>query len=205
MIKKCMLILLLCISPFIFIVGCGKDINKVDQGRVIEFDKDKRTVTFIRDVKADPGNPDYSHLPPLTYEMPKDSSEILGAEPKTGYRMKLDTKKSQVIIYDAAAKSFKAIDYRLIDQKEMVDKDSPLVFDQATKKEIQFPIINKDKKTITAYSPRQKIVSTFTVADEYFALPDKTWVAGDEVRVYYKEDGKALRFMNLGRTENLKH
>jgi len=204
MIKKCVLILLLCVSPLIFIAGCGKDFGKVDQGRVIEFDKDKRTVTFIRDVKADPGNPDYSHLPPLTYEMPKDLNEIVGAEPKAGYRMKLDTKKNQVIIYDAAAKNFKAIDYKLIKQQELVDKDNPLLLDQATKKEKQFPIVDKEKGTITTYSPRQKILATFTVPDEYFALPDKTWEAGDEVRVYYKEDGKALRFMNISRTETLK-
>ena len=204
MIKKCMLFLLLCLSPLIFIAGCNKDFGKVDQGRVIEFDKEKRTVTFIRDIKADPGNPDYSHLPPLTYEMPKDLNEILGAEPKAGYRMKLDTNKKQVIIYDAAAKNFKAIDYKLIEQKDLVDKDSPLVFDQVAKKEKQFPIVDMEKRTITIYSKRQKILSTFTVPDEYFTLPDKTWEAGDEVRVYYKEDGKALRFMNISKTDTLK-
>jgi hypothetical protein len=204
MIKKCILIVLLCVSPLVFIAGCNKDFGKVDQGRVIEYDKEKRIVTFIRDVKADPGNPDYSHLPPLTYEMPKDLNEIMGAEPKAGYRMKLDTKKSQVIIYDPAEKKFKAIDYKLIDQKELVEKDSPLVFDQATKKEKQFPIVDKEKRTITIYSKRLKILSTFTVSDEYFALPEKSWEAGDEVRVYYKEDGKSLRFMNISRTETLK-
>jgi hypothetical protein len=204
MIKKCMLIVLVFVCSLIFIAGCNKDFGKVDQGRVIEFDKEKRTVTFIRDVKADPGNPEYSHLPPLTYEMPKDINEILGAEPKAGYRMKLDTNKKQVIIYDAAAKNFKAIDYKLIEQKDLVDKDSPLVFDQVAKKEKQFPIVDMEKKTITIYSKRQKILSTFTVPDEYFALPDKAWEAGDEVRVYYKEDGKALRFMNISKTDTLK-
>jgi hypothetical protein len=204
MIKKCMLIVLVFVCSLIFIAGCNKDFGKVDQGRVIEFDKEKRTVTFIRDVKADPGNPDYSHLPPLTYEMPKDINEILGAEPKAGYRMKLDTNKKQVIIYDAAAKNFKAIDYKLIEQKDLVDKDSPLVFDQVAKKEKQFPIVDMEKRTITIYSKRQKILSTFTVPDEYFTLPDKVWEAGDEVRVYYKEDGKALRFMNISKTDTLK-
>jgi len=204
MIKKCVLLVLLCISPLIFIAGCNKDFGKVDQGRVIEFDKEKRTVTFIRDIKADPGNPDYSYLPPLTYEMPKDLNEILGAEPKAGYRMKLDTNKKQVIIYDAAAKNFKAIDYKLIEQKDLVEKDSPLVFDLVAKKEKQFPVVDMDKRTITIYSKRQKILSTFSVPDEYVALPDKTWEAGDEVRVYYKEDGKALRFMNISKTDTLK-
>jgi hypothetical protein len=86
----------------------------------------------------------------------------------------------------------------------LVDKDSPLVFDQVAKKEKQFPIVDMEKRSITIYSKRQKILSTFMVPDEYIALPDKTWEAGDEVRVYYKEDGKALRFMNISKTDTLK-
>ena len=30
---------------------------------------------------------------------------------------------------------------------------------------------------------------------------EKDWDAGDEVRVYYKEPGKSLRFMNVTRTD----
>ncbi len=201
MIRKCIVIAILCALPLLLISGCNKDLGKVDQGRVIEYDADKKIVTFIRDVKADPGNPEYTQLPPLTYEMPKDRNDISGAEPKAGYRMKLDTKKSQVIIYDPAAKKFTAIDYKLIDQKDFVEKDNPLVFDAVEKKAKQFPVIDKDKKTITLYSKRQKILTTFTVADEYFALPANVWEAGDEVRVQYKENGKALKFLNITRTD----
>ena len=193
---------MLCLCPLIFNAGCGKDVGKVDQGRVIEFDKEKRTVTFVRDVKADPGNPDYSHLPPLTYEMPKDTNEISGAEPMAGYRIKLDTKKRQVIIYDSVAKNFKTIDYKLIDQKDSVERDNPLVFDKVANKSRQFPIVDKGKKTITVYSRRQKILTTFSVPEDYFAMPDKTWDAGDEIRVYYKVDGKAMKFMNISRTDS---
>jgi hypothetical protein len=204
MIKKCILVAILCALPLLFVSGCSKELGKVDQGRVIEYDNDKKIVTFIRDVKADPGNPEYSLLPPLTYQMPKDRNEISGAEPQAGYRMKLDTKKSQVIIYEPSTKKFVVIDYKLIGQKDFVDKDDPLVFDKAGKKAKQFPIIDKDNKTITVYSKRQKILTTFTVADEYFSLPAKAWDAGDEVRVSYKEDGKALRFMNISRTDSSK-
>ncbi len=200
MIRKCIVIAILCALPLLLISGCNKDLGKVDQGRVIDYDADKKIVTFIRDVKADPGNPEYTQLPPLTYEMPKDRNDISGAEPKAGYRMKLDTKKSQVIIYDPAAKKFTAIDYKLIDQKDFVEKDNPLVFDAVEKKAKQFPVIDKDQKTITLYSKRQKILTTFTVADEYFALPANVWEAGDEVRVQYKENGKALKFLNITRT-----
>ena len=43
-------------------LGCGEQ-GKVEQGRVIGFDKAKETVTFIVDVKHDAANPDYSGAP----------------------------------------------------------------------------------------------------------------------------------------------
>ena len=58
-------------------------------------------------------------------------------------------------------------------------------------------MVDKDKKTITIYSGRQKILETISVPEEYLSLPPSTWDAGDEVRIYYKEEGKALRFMNI--------
>jgi len=176
-------------------LGCG-ELGKVDQGRVIAFDKDKETVTFIIDVKHDPANPDYSGAP-VTFALPKNPAER-GEDPKAGLRMKLDTKTREIIIYDAALQGFKKINYNLIDQKENVGKDSPLV---ASKK---FPMVDRNKKAITIYSGRQKILTTFSVPDEYLTLSENTWEAGDEVRVYYKEPGKCLRFMNITRTDIFK-
>jgi len=176
-------------------LGCG-ELGKVDQGRVIAFDKDKGTVTFIIDVKHDPANPDYSGAP-VSFALPKEPSDR-GEDPKAGLRMKLDTKTREIIIYDTAAQGFKKINYNLIDQKENVGKESPLV---AGKK---FPIVDRNKKAITIYSGRQKILTTFSVPDEYLTLSENTWEAGDEVRVYYKEPGKCLRFMNITRTDIFK-
>ncbi len=176
-------------------LGCG-ELGKVDQGRVIAFDKDKETVTFIIDVKHDPANPDYSGAP-VTFALPKEPSER-GEDPKAGLRMKLDTKTREIIIYDTAAQGFKKINYNLIDQKENVDKESPLVVGK------KFPIVDRNKKAITIYSGRQKILTTFSVPDEYLTLSENTWEAGDEVRVYYKEPGKCLRFMNITRTDIFK-
>ena len=119
MLKKYCGLTLLVILPLILAYGCG-ELGKVDQGRVIEFDKAKGTVTLIRDMKADPKSPDYSHLPPFVYEIPKDLNEM-GPEPKAGLRMKLDAKAKQIIIFDPASQNFKKIDYTLIDQKEGVD------------------------------------------------------------------------------------
>jgi hypothetical protein len=175
--------------------GCGEQ-GKVDQGRVIAFDKDKSTVTLINDVKHDAANPDYSGAP-VTFALPTDPAER-GEDPKPGLRMKLDTKTREIVIYDPAAKAMKKITYTLIDQKENVGKNSPLVVEK------KFPIVDKDKKAITVYSGRQKLLVTFSVPEEYMALPASTWEAGDEVRVYYKEPGKALRFMNITRTDIFK-
>jgi hypothetical protein len=175
--------------------GCGEQ-GKVDQGRVIAFDKTKETVTLINDVKHDATNPDYSGAP-LTFALPKDPAER-GEDPKPGLRMKLDTKTREIVIYDMLTKGMAKINYTLIDQKENVGKTSPLVEGK------KFPIVDKEKKAITVYSGRQKLLVTFSVPEEYLALPDNTWEAGDEVRIYYKEPGKAARFMNITRTDIFK-
>ncbi len=201
-INKFGLLVVLTLLSFGSLIACGK-LGNVDQGRVIEFDKEKGVVTLIRDFKADPKNPDYTHLPPYIYEMPKDPSEI-GALPKAGKRMKLDTEKKQIVIFDTATQNFKTIDYNLISQAEKVSGDDPKVYDQAADTPKIFPMIDREKKTITVYSKRQKILTTFSLPDEYFALPDDTWDSGDEVRIYYKEEGKARRFMNLSKTDIFK-
>jgi hypothetical protein len=187
---------LLVILPLLLAYGCG-EMGKVDQGRVIEFDKAKGTVTLIRDIKGDSKNPDYSHLPPVVYQIPKDPAEM-GPEPKAGLRMKLDNKAKQIIIFDPASQNFKKIDYTLIDQKEAVEGENPLVKDK------KFPLVDKEKKAITVYSKRQNLLTTFSVPDEYFALPAGAWDAGDEVRIYYKEAGKARRLMNISKTDIFK-
>ena len=201
-IKKFSLFAILTVLSFGFLLSCGK-LGNVDQGRVIEFDEGKGIVTLIRDYKANSMKPDYTHLPPYTYEMPKDPSEV-GALPKAGKRMKLDTEKKQIVIFDTATQNFKTIDYILVSQSEKVNSDDPQVYDQAADKPKTFPMIDREKKTITVYSKRQKILTTFSLPDEYFALPDNTWDSGDEVRIYYKTEGQARRFMNISRTDIFK-
>jgi hypothetical protein len=198
--KKVCWIIGLAILPVLVGLGCG-ELGKVDQGRVINFDKTKWTVTLIRDKKGDTQNPDYSHLPPMTFTLPSEPSEM-GPDPKPGLRLKLDTKNMEIVIFEPATQNFKTIKYTLIDQKEKVDKENPSLLDNG--KPVKFPVINREKKTITIYSKRQQILTTFTVPEEYFALPDQTWDAGDEVRIYYKEEGKARRFMNITKTDIFK-
>lgn len=183
-------------------VGAPKDYGKIDQGRAIAFDKEKKTVTIIRDRNEDPKKPDYTVLPPHTYALPVETGgePRMGPEPKVGLRMKLDAKKSEIIIFDTAVQNFKVIPFKTIEKKENVDRKSPLLLDKDGKP-MKFPIVDREKKTITIYSGRQKILETFNIPDEYFALPDYTWDAGDEVRIYYREEGKALKFMNISKTD----
>lgn len=190
----------LAVLPVLLTLGCG-ELGKVDQGRTIAFDKAKKTVTVIRDKKGDSQNPDYSQLPPMTYALPTDPSEM-GPDPKPGLRLKLDTDNNEIIIFDPTTQNLKTIKYTLVDQKEKVNRDDPLVFENDAPK--KFPVVDREKKAITIYSKRQKRLTTFTLPQEYFALPEYTWGAGDEVRIYYKEDGKARRLMNVTETDIFK-
>lgn len=196
MIRKLYRMFFATLLPVGLFLGCG-EMGKVDQGRVIEYDKAKGIVTLIQDKKADPGAPDYSTLPPHTYTIPADPREM-GPEPKPGKRMKLDVDKREIVVFDPATQNFKTIKFDLVDKKEGVAKDDPLVAGKT------FPIIDKEKRTISVYSGRQKLLVVFSVPEEYFALPPDTWEAGDEVRIYYKEPGKALRLMNITRTDIFK-
>jgi len=170
--------------------------GKVDQGRVVSFDKENRTVTLIRDKQIDTLNPDYSYLPALTYRLPDLAAET-GPDPKAGGRMKLDTAGKQIVIYDPGVRNFRTIDIRVVDLMENVDRTNPLV-------DRTFPVVDREKKTVTVYSGRQKVLCTLELPEEYLSYPDATWDAGDEVRIYYKEEGKALRFMNISRTDIFK-
>ena len=191
--KKYRLIIGLIIFPILVLFAC-REKEKIDQGRVIAFDKTKGTLTLIRDKNNDSHFPDYSQLPPITYNLPDD---FLGKkeELKAGLRMKLKTDNNQIIIYDPVTQNFKTIEYSLIDKKEGIFFDNPLVYDIENRKPKEFPIIDRERKMITVYSRRQRILTTFTLPDKYFNLPEYTWNAGDEVRIYFKER-KALRLIN---------
>jgi hypothetical protein len=184
------------------LAGC-QQMGKVDQGRVIEFNKEKGTVTMIRDASPNPDTPEYSHLPPVTYQVPTNPDEM-GADPKPGKRMKLDAIHREIVIYVPALNNFAKINYKLVDQKEIVDPDDPLVMDSVTRKPKTFPVVDPHRKTITIYSKRQKTVTTFSVPDEYLAMPADTWDSGDDIRIYYKEEGKARRLMNVSKTDIFK-
>ena len=105
--KKSYWIIALTLMSIMITLGCG-ELGKVDQGRVVQFDKTKGTVTLIRDKNADPQNPEYSYLPPITYTLPTDLQEM-GPDPKAGLRMKLDIPNKQIVIFDPSAQNFKTL------------------------------------------------------------------------------------------------
>jgi hypothetical protein len=188
--------LILAMLILMMFTGCN-DEGKVKQGRTIAFDKEKGQVTFIEDKSLVKGKPEYTILPPSVFLIPTDKSEM-GGDPAPGQRMKLDADKNTVTIFDTASQQFKEIPYTLIEKKEKVGKDDPLV------KGKKFPIVDRTAKTIEIFSSRQKIYVSFSLPIEYFALPDETWAAGDEIRIYYKEEGKSLRLMNITKTDIFK-
>jgi hypothetical protein len=185
------------------LVGCKGDFAKVEQGRCIAFNKDTKEVTLIHDSAMDPQKPVYDVLPPSVFKLPTDPAET-GPEPKAGQRMKLDTDKKKIVIFDTTTQKLVDIAINIVDLQQPIDKEHPLVYDKAEKKAKKFPAIDKEKKTITIYSGRQKMLCTFTVPDNYFSYPASTWDAGDEVRLTYKTVGQALRFMNVSKTDIFK-
>jgi hypothetical protein len=191
--KKYCLIIGLVIFPILVLTAC-REKDKIDQGRVIAFDKAKKTLTLIRDKNPNSQTPDYSQLPPITYDLPEDFFGN-GQELKAGLRMKLKAENNQIIIYDPITQNFKTIEYTLLDKKEGIFLDNPLVYDRDNRKPKEFPIIDRERKMITVYSRRQRILTTFTLPDKYFDLPEYTWNAGDEVRIYFK-GRKVLRLIN---------
>jgi len=106
--------------------------------------------------------------------------------------------KKIITIYDPETKGFKDISFEIVEQKTGVAKDNPLVEGK------KLPAVDKEKKTVTIYSGRQKLYAVITLPDEYLDRPPSTWDAGDEVRIYYKEPGKALRLMNISKTDIFK-
>lgn len=186
------------------LAGCNKDdYPKVEQGRTIAFNKDTREVTLIHDSAMDPQKPVYDVLPPSVFRLPTDPAET-GPEPKPGQRMKLDTEKKVIVIFDTKTQKMAEVPIAILDLQQPIDKEHPLVYDKAEKKAKKFPVIDKEKKTVTIFSGRQKMLCTFSVPDQYMGYPESTWDAGDEVRLTYRTPGQALRFMNISKTDIFK-
>ncbi|KAF4530553.1 hypothetical protein B566_EDAN018681 [Ephemera danica] len=171
---------LIALAALLF-AGCG-DYGKVEQGRTVAFDKDKNTVTFIKDAGIEDNNPHYTVLPALVFILPIDPAER-GQDPKPGLRMKIDTDKKIITMYNPNTKAFEDIPFEITANHKGVDVDQkhPLVFDERTNKAISFPKVEEASRTVQIYSRRQKMLTTIKLAEADFKrYTEKDWDAGDE-------------------------
>ncbi|HXM44392.1 MAG TPA: DUF4881 domain-containing protein [Bryobacteraceae bacterium] len=174
------------IAATLCLVGCGP-LGKVEQGRVIAYDRQTRQVTLIREAavatRSSPGV-----LPPVTIDAPADPNEM-GPAPVAGGRLLLDIKNRRIVVYDRATGTFRTIQYTPVAERYNVAK-SPGP-----------PVVDRTGKTITLYAAKDRAVITFAASDDLLAMPVSTWQAGDVVRYYYRDPGRALRLMNVTRTD----
>ncbi len=173
--------------------ACNFD-GGVEQGRCVAFDPDTRKVTLVVDTALDQFNPHYSGKGD-TFQLSDDPRDV-GPMPVAGGLLMLETDKNMVLYYDQATNSLKELPVEYTDiVKGVTARDARL-------KGKTFPIIDKDKHTITVYSPRMEALVTFRVSDAELAMPVYTWTLGDEVRIAYRnsERTKAIRMMNVTKT-----
>jgi hypothetical protein len=176
------------IAAALALAGCGP-LGKVEQGRVIAYDRQARQVTLILEAPAGtPPSPSPGVLPAVTIEAPTDPSEM-GPAPVAGGLMLVDAKNRRIVVYDRATQSFRTIQYTPLEERHNVPK-SPGP-----------PVVDRPKKAITIYAAKDRSVITFAASDDLLAMPTDTWRAGDVVRYYYRDPAQALRLMNVTRTD----
>ncbi len=170
--------------------------GQVEQGRCVAYNAAEKTFTLVLDVKHDVVNPSYTGGV-VTYTMPADPDEI-GPEPVPGGRVMIDQASNEIILYIGGELKKVPVEFT-----EVIKDVRP---GSAQVKGVKYPVINKEAGTVTEYSRRLQEIVTFRVPAEYLDLPLTTWEAGDEIRIYYKENAKhqALRLMNVTRTNIFK-
>lgn len=173
------------IAAALALTGCGPT-GKVEQGRVIAYDRQTRKVTLIREAPAATGSSP-GVLPPVTIDAPTDPDEM-GAPPAAGALLRVDSKKRSIVIYDRAAQAFRTILYKPLEERHVTKSPGP-------------PVVDRTRKTITIYASKDKAVITFAATDDLLAMPADTWRAGDVVRYYYRDPTQALRLMNVTQTD----
>jgi hypothetical protein len=166
----------------------GCHFGRVQQGRVVEYDAEKGILRLIHDSNyRQAGMPRFDVLPAEAVRIPVDPNEM-GPAPEAGKLVAIDRERRRLVTFDASAGSFRTIAYTPVSDR--------LDFEPGA----AYPIIDREKKVITACDPATRVVVSFAATDDQLALPPETWKAGDEVRYYFKQPGQALRLMNVTRT-----
>ena len=186
------IVLLVTALSLLPLTGCK--LGKVVQGRVIAYDKEGGRITLVPE-QWDRRSASATYiLPAITITTPADPAEM-GPPPRPGKLLSIDLKRRQLLYFDSSRSALKTIAWDLLNEQAGVFDDDPRV----TKAVL--PLTNHEKKSVTLYSPRDRKLIEIRVADEYLALPEDTWIAGDEIRYYCKDSQQALRLMNVSLTD----
>ena len=168
--------------------ACG-DFGKVNQGRVVAFDREKGTVTLVSDSNyMEPGNPKFDVLPAVTIRVPENPKEM-GPAPEAGKLLHLDLAAGRMVVFDPAPAA----------SRTSHSGSSAAVRTPRREELAALPAVDRAAGTVRLAV--KNAILTLAVPGEYLSLPDDTWKAGDEVRYYYKDPGQALRLMNVTRTD----
>lgn len=175
------------------LAACDFD-GGVEQGRCVAFDPDAKTVTLVVDTTLDQHNPHYSGKVD-TFTLPTEARDM-GPAPAAGGLLMLELDKNMVLYYDQATKSIKEMPVEYLEVEKGVTAKSAKI------KGKTFPIINKEKGTVTVYSPRLESLVTFKVPEEAINAPAFDWTLGDEVRIAFRNEkrNQAIRLMNVSKT-----
>jgi hypothetical protein len=162
---------------------------------VVEYQRSTGLVTLIGDSNyRNPASPRFDVLPPATIRVPQDPQEM-GPEPAAGKLLQLDYANRRAVVFDATTRGLRTVTYTLISQENDVYPADARV------SHARFPVVDRTRKTIGVYSSRDRKLVVFAVPVEYYAMPDDTWKIGDEVRYYYRDPARALRMMNVSKTD----
>jgi hypothetical protein len=174
--------------PLLALTACGR-FGQVNQGQVVDYQRSTGLVTLISDSNyRDPGNPRFDVLPPVTIRIPENPDEM-GPEPEAGKLLLLDGPGHRAVIYDAVAQALRTVPITVISRESSASPRHGS------------PVVDRAGKRVTTYSARDRALVTFSVPDEYLGLADDTWKIGDEIRYYYKDPARALRLMNVTKTD----
>jgi hypothetical protein len=187
-------LLLSLLASTLALAACTSETG-VEQGRCVAFDPAAKTVTLIADtVRDDRSRTDYSGAV-ITYKLPVESSEM-GPVPTVGGRLMVNVEKSNVLVFDPVGKKPKEIAVEFTEVEKNIERNNPKVAGKT------FPVIDKEKQTVTIYSARQNTLTTFKPPQAALELPADVWVPGDEVRVVFRAADKtqATRVMNVSKT-----
>jgi len=173
----------------LWLAACG-GFGEVEQGMVVAAEGEVLTVIL----DSNPGGePRYDRLPPVRVRIPDDPKQM-GPAPAAGKLLDLDAAAGRLSIYDETRQRIRVIDFELLQRTGNVYSDDPRVRDGA------LPRVDEQNRTVTLYWPRTRELVTIRVAEEHLRLPRDAWKAGDEVRYYFKDPGRALRLMNVSKT-----